>query len=71
MYDPDGAADAGSSTRWSKPTGSRRPRRRRQRWAELPRAAVRGQVRMNRSDVLGRLADAVADDRGRRFDVSA
>jgi hypothetical protein len=28
-------------------------------------------VRMNRSDVLGRLADAVADDRGRLFDVPA
>jgi hypothetical protein len=40
-----------------------------QRWAALPRAAYRGQVRMNRGNVLGRLADALAADRGRRFDV--
>ena len=41
------------------------------RWAELPRGAYRGQVHMNRSDILGRLADAVAEDRGRLFDVPA
>jgi len=36
--------------------------------AEL-RAAYRGQVRQNRGDVLGRLADAIAIDRGRTFEV--
>ena len=40
-----------------------------QRWAGLPRNAYRGQVRMNRGAVLGRLADAIAADRGRTFDV--
>ena len=40
-----------------------------QRWASLPRNAYRGQVRMNRGAVLGRLADAIAADRGRTFDV--
>ncbi len=61
-----------SSTRWWMPTGSTRAAlEAARRWAELPRAAYRGQVRMNRSDVLGRLADAVADDRGRLFDVPA
>jgi enoyl-CoA hydratase len=41
------------------------------RWAELPRAAYRGQVLMNRGERLGRLADAIAEDRGRSFDVPA
>jgi enoyl-CoA hydratase len=41
------------------------------RWAKLPRGAYRGQVRMNRGAVLGRLADAIAHDRGRTFDVPA
>ena len=40
-----------------------------QRWASLPRNAYRGQVRMNRGAVLGRLAGAIAADRGRTFDV--
>ena len=39
------------------------------RWAELPRGAYHGQVRMNRGERLGRLADAIATDRGRTFDV--
>ena len=40
-----------------------------QRWAALPRDAYRGQVRMCRGDRLGRLADAIAADRGRAFAV--
>ena len=38
-------------------------------WAELPRAAYSGQVQMNRGERLGRLADAIAADRGRSFAV--
>ena len=41
------------------------------RWAELPRAAYHGQVRMNRGERLGRLAEAIAADRGRSFEVPA
>jgi enoyl-CoA hydratase len=40
-----------------------------QRWAALPRGAYRGQVQMNRGERLARLADAIAADRGRAFDV--
>ena len=39
------------------------------RWAELPRRAYRGQVRMNRGRRLGALADALAADRGARFET--
>jgi len=70
MYDPDGAYEAGfldgvvdadllDDTALEAAT----------RWAKLPRAAYHGQVRMNRGGVLGRLADAIAVDRGRAFDV--
>lgn len=38
-------------------------------YRDLPRAAYRGQVRMNRGDRLARLAEAVAGDRGRTFDL--
>lgn len=38
-----------------------------QRWAAFPRAAYRGQVQMNRGELLGRLADAIAADRGHGF----
>jgi len=72
MYDPDGAAAAGFLDAVVEPhlvelsaleaAG---------RWAKLPRHAYRGQVRMNRGDILGRLADAIAADRGRTFDVPA
>src|SRR4051794_11227818 len=72
MYDPHGATSAGFLDLVVEPhlvelsaleaAG---------RWAKLPRAAYRGQVRMNRGDVLGRLADAIAVDRGRTFDVPA
>jgi enoyl-CoA hydratase len=72
MYDPDGAADAGFLDAVVDPDAlADAAREAAQRWAALPRAAYRGQVRMNRSDVLGRLADAVAEDRSRLFDVSA
>lgn len=38
-----------------------------QRWAAFPRGAYRGQVQMNRGELLGRLADAIAADRGQGF----
>ncbi|MGQ0825734.1 MAG: crotonase/enoyl-CoA hydratase family protein [Actinomycetota bacterium] len=41
-----------------------------QRWAALPRAAYRGQVRMNRGERLARLAEAIAADRTLVFDPS-
>ncbi len=72
IYDPDGAADAGFLDTVVPPealldTATAEARR----WAELPRSAYRGQVMMNRGDRLGRLADAIAADRGRMFDVPA
>ena len=71
MYDPDGALGAGFLDAVVDPDllGARALEAA-ERWATLPRAAYRGQVRMNRGDVLGRLADAIAVDRGRSFDVS-
>jgi enoyl-CoA hydratase len=71
MYDPDGAADAGFLDAVVAPddllaaatTEARR-------WAEFPRAAYKGQVLMNRGERLARLADAVAADRGRSFDIA-
>jgi enoyl-CoA hydratase/carnithine racemase len=72
MYDPDGATDAGFLDAVVDPDALEvAALEEAKRWAELPRAAYRGQVRMNRAAVLGRLADAVADDRGRLFDVPA
>jgi enoyl-CoA hydratase len=71
MYDPDGAHDAGFLDAVVDPDLLvSRALESAERWATLPRAAYRGQVRMNRGDVLGRLADAIAADRGRTFDVS-
>jgi enoyl-CoA hydratase len=72
IYDPDGAVDAGfldsvepaESLAAAAETEARR-------WADLPRDAYRGQVRMCRGERLGRLADAVAADRGRSFEVPA
>jgi len=70
MYDPDGAVAVGFLDGVVEPDAlDTTAREEAQRWAALPRAAYRGQVRMNRRDVLGRLADALAADRGRRFDV--
>jgi enoyl-CoA hydratase len=72
MYDPDGAARAGFLDAVVEPDALvASAHEQALQWAELPRAAYRGQVRMNRGDVLGRLADAVGDDRGRLFDVPA
>ena len=73
IYDPDGAVDAGFL---DAVVDARRARRRRGAEARaLGRAAraraYRGQVRMNRGERLGRLADAIAADRGRTFDVPA
>lgn len=70
MYDPDGAFGAGfldgvvDAARLDASALEAA-----QRWASLPRGAYRGQVRMNRGAVLGRLAGAIAADRGRTFDV--
>jgi enoyl-CoA hydratase len=70
MYDPEGAygagfldavVDAGQLAAAALEAATR--------WASLPRGAYRGQVRMNRGDVLGRLAEAIGVDRGRAFDV--
>ena len=71
MYDPDGAVDAGFLDARRRARRARRERAARRRGAgpSCPGRAYRGQVRMNRGDVLGRLADAIAADRGRSFDV--
>jgi enoyl-CoA hydratase len=72
IYDPEGALDAGfldsvepaESLAAAAETEARR-------WADLPRDAYRGQVRMCRGERLGRLSEAVAADRGRSFEVPA
>jgi enoyl-CoA hydratase len=70
MYDPDGATRAGFLDAVVDPDAlDAAALEEAKRWGELPRAAYRGQVHLNRGDVLGRLADAVAADRGRTFDV--
>jgi enoyl-CoA hydratase len=70
MYAPDDAADAGFLDAVVEPEALEQAARdEATRWAELPRAAYRGQVLMNRGDRLGRLADAVAEDRGRNFEI--
>jgi enoyl-CoA hydratase len=72
MYDPEGAVGAGYLDAVAEPDQlEERAFEAATRWAKLPRAAYRGQVRMNRGAVLGRLADAVATDRGRTFDAPA
>jgi enoyl-CoA hydratase len=72
VYDPDAAADAGFLDAVV-PAESLvdAAMAEAKRWAELPRAAYHGQVRMNRGERLGRLADAIAADRGRAFEVPA
>jgi enoyl-CoA hydratase len=70
IYDPEGAVEAGFLDEVVPPdalAGVAATEAR--RWADLPRAAYRGQVRMCRGDRLGRLADAIAADRGRAFDI--
>jgi enoyl-CoA hydratase len=70
VYDPDGACDAGFLDTVVAPEELEDAvMAEAKRWADLPRAAYAGQVRMNRGERLGRLADAVAADRGRAFDV--
>jgi enoyl-CoA hydratase len=70
IYDPDAAADAGFLDDVVPPESLEDVAlAEAKRWAELPRAAYSGQVRMNRGERLGRLADAIATDRGRRFDA--
>jgi enoyl-CoA hydratase len=70
IYDPDGARDAGFLDEVVEPNAlDAAAQAEALRWAALPRAAYRGQVRMNRGVCLGRLADAIAADRGRGFDV--
>jgi len=70
IYDPDGAAEAGFLDDVVPPESlADAALAEAKRWAELPRAAYRGQVRMTRAARLGRLADAIAADRGRQFDV--
>ncbi len=70
VYDPDGAVDAGFLDAAVAPEELLdAARTEAARWADLPRAAYHGQVRMNRGERLSRLAEAVAEDRGRGFDV--
>jgi len=72
IYDPDGAADAGFLDRVEPPEALMDAAfAEAERYASLPRAAYRGQVRMNRGERLARLAEAVAADRGRSFEVPA
>jgi enoyl-CoA hydratase len=70
IYDPDGAVDAGFLDSVAPPEAlADAALAEARRWAELPRDAYRGQVRMNRGERLGRLSEAIATDRGRAFDV--
>ena len=70
IYDPDGAADAGFLDTVVPPEAlADVATTEAQRWAALPRDAYRGQVRMCRGERLGRLAEAIAADRGRSFQV--
>lgn len=70
MYDPEGAVDAGFLDAAVAPEElDAAALAEAQRWASLPRAAYRGQVLMNRGERLGRLAEAIAEDRGRSFDI--
>ena len=70
IYDPDGAADAGFLDAVVPADALiEAAHAEAKHWAELPRAAYHGQVLMNRGDCLGRLADAIAADRGRLFEV--
>ena len=55
MVEPDALADAAAAEA--------------QRWAELPAARTGARCAMNRGERLGRLAEAIAADRGRTFDV--
>jgi enoyl-CoA hydratase len=70
IYDPDGAVDAGFLDRVVPPESlADAALTEATYWSELPRSAYTGQVRMNRGERLGRLAEAIAADRGQSFDV--
>jgi enoyl-CoA hydratase len=70
IYDPGGAADAGFlDTVVADDALAAAATAEAERWAALPRDAYRGQVRMCRGERLGRLAEAIAADRGRAFEV--
>jgi enoyl-CoA hydratase len=70
MYDPEAAVDAGFLDAAVAPEElDAAALAEAQRWASLPRGAYRGQVSMNRGERLGRLAEAIAEDRGRSFDI--
>ena len=72
IYDPEGAADAGFlDTVVADDALEAAATAEAERWAALPRDAYRGQVRMCRGERLGRLAEAIAADRGRAFEVPA
>ncbi|HEV7524685.1 MAG TPA: crotonase/enoyl-CoA hydratase family protein [Acidimicrobiia bacterium] len=71
IYDPDGAVDAGFFDSVAPPESlADAAAAEAQRWAAFSRAAYRGQVRMCRGERLARLAEAIAADRGRSFDVA-
>src|SRR4051812_42291212 len=70
IYEPDGAADAGFLDAVAPAEAlADAAAAEALRWAALPRDAYRGQVRMCRGERLGRLAEAIAADRGKSFDV--
>jgi len=72
IYDPDGACAAGFLDEVVPAEAlAAAALAEAQRWAELPRGAYRGQVRMNRGERLGALAEALAADRGRTFETQA
>jgi enoyl-CoA hydratase len=70
VYDPDAAVDVGfldavvPADRLQEAALAEA-----RQWAALPRSAYWGQVRMNRGERLARLADAIAADRNRAFEV--
>jgi enoyl-CoA hydratase len=71
MYDPAGAVDAGFlDAAVPEDQLASAALAEAQRWAALPRAAYRGQVRQNRGERLARLAEAVAEDRAIGFNPS-
>ncbi len=70
IYEPTGAVEAGFLDAVAPPEAlAEVAEAEAQRWAAFSRDAYRGQVRMARSERLGRLAEAIAADRGRAFEV--
>ena len=70
IYDPEGAVEAGFLDAVAPPEAlAEAAEAEAQRYAAFSRDAYRGQVRMNRGERLGRLAEAIAADRGRSFEV--